>query len=97
MQECPKADIAICILIIEVLKALVNQEFCTLKAQKAWAAQDLFEISNDGIKHAEQSKINNINYISLFRIKGKATLQDLWKHLYQSIKSNISQENQNTI
>ena len=46
MQECPKADIAICILIIEALKALVNQEFCTLKAQKVWIAQDLFEILN---------------------------------------------------
>jgi hypothetical protein len=44
IQECPKADVAICILIIEVLKALVNKELCTLQAQKKWTKQELFDI-----------------------------------------------------
>ena len=97
VQECPKADIAICILIIEVLKALVNKEFCTLKAQKEWKKQELFEILNDGIKHGEHSIVQNINYLSLFGIKEKATMQDIWKHLYNGVKTNISSENQKTI
>lgn len=89
IQECPKADIAICALIIEVLKALVTNEFCTLQAQKSWSAQDLFLIFDDAIKHAEDSIIQNKDYLNLFRLKVPATVQDVWKHLYQTVKSKL--------
>lgn len=97
VQECPKADIAICILIIEVLKVIVRKEFCTLKAQKAWKKEELFKILNDGIKHGEHSKVHDLDYLSLFGIKEKTTIQDIWKHLYDRVKTNISTENQKTI
>ncbi|WP_047545391.1 glutamate-cysteine ligase family protein [Psychroserpens sp. Hel_I_66] len=97
VQECAKADIAICIFIIEVLKALVNEEFCDLKSQKQWKKEDLFEILNDGIKYGELSKVENLKYLSLFGIKEKATMQDIWTHVFNNVKDSISSENQKII
>lgn len=97
IQECPKADIAICILIIEVLKAFVNKKFCSLQVQKKWTKEELFLILNDGIKYGEHSKIDNLDYLSLFGIKETSTMHDIWKHLYNQVKKKISLENQKTI
>jgi gamma-glutamyl:cysteine ligase YbdK (ATP-grasp superfamily) len=89
IQECPKADISICALVIEVLKAIVNQDFCTLQAQKSWPEQDLYLLLNDAIKHAENSKIENLDYVLLFGLKKTQTLGALWKHLYQHVKPKL--------
>ncbi|TXE16170.1 glutamate--cysteine ligase [Psychroserpens burtonensis] len=97
IQECPKADVAICILIIEVLKALVNKELCTLQAQKKWTKQELFDILNDGIKYGELARVVNFDYLSIFGIKEISTMQDVWQHMYNWVKPKLSSENQKTI
>jgi carboxylate-amine ligase len=97
IQECPKADIAICILIIEVLKALVAEDICSLHRQKAWSKEDLFEILNDGIKHAEHSNITNLEYLKTFGIDSAMTAQNLWRQLYEGVKHNISLEYRNVL
>jgi carboxylate-amine ligase len=89
IQECPKADIAICALVIEVLKAIVNKEFCSLQAQKTWVKEDLFLILDDAIKYAENSKIENEEYLKLFDLKAPATVNDVWKHLYKTVKPKL--------
>jgi len=97
IQECPKADIAICILIIEVLKALVNKKFCSLQDQKKWVKEELFEILNDGIQHGEHSEVYNLDYLSLFEMKETSTMHEIWKHLYNQVKKKIALEHQKTI
>tara|TARA_R110002111_G_scaffold235136_1_gene296186 strand:+ start:22446 stop:23672 length:1227 start_codon:yes stop_codon:yes gene_type:complete len=89
IQECPKADIAICALVIAVLKALVNKDFCSLQAQKRWTKEELFPIFNDVIKHAENSEIINIEYLELFGIKKVSTVNDVWKQLYLAVKPKL--------
>ncbi|WP_299251308.1 glutamate-cysteine ligase family protein [uncultured Lacinutrix sp.] len=89
IQESPTADIAICALIIEVLKALVKKEFCTLKAQKSWVKEDLFLILNDAIKHAENANVDNEAYLKLFGLQAPATINTIWKHLYQTVKPKL--------
>jgi carboxylate-amine ligase len=90
IQECPKADIAICALVIEVLKALVNKEFCTLQEQKLWTEQDLFIILNDVITHAENSKIENKAYLKLYSLQAPATVNNVWKQLYKTVKPKLN-------
>ncbi|WP_040757705.1 glutamate-cysteine ligase family protein [Winogradskyella psychrotolerans] len=97
IQECPKADIAICALVIEVLKALVNKEFCTLKEQKMWIKEDLFLILNDTIKHAENSKIENLEYLHLFGIESSSSVNEVWKHLYNAVKSKLHKSHHKAI
>ncbi|MFD1162838.1 glutamate-cysteine ligase family protein [Hwangdonia seohaensis] len=97
IQESPKADIAICALIIEVLKALVKKEFAVLKEQKSWIKEALFTILNDAIKHGEDSVIEDEAYLKLFNLKPTASVKDVWKHLYQSVKSTLHKSHHEAI
>ncbi|QCE41762.1 glutamate-cysteine ligase family protein [Psychroserpens sp. NJDZ02] len=97
IQECPKADIAICALIIEVLKLLVNGKTVNLKKQKKWLKQDLFAILNNTIKDGELYIISDLNYLELFDLKEAATVKEIWKHLYSLVKENISEDYQNAL
>lgn len=97
IQECPKADIAICVLIIEVLKKLVNGDLARLKDQKKWVKQDLFSILNATIKAAENYTISNLDYLELFNINTGVSVKNLWKHLYELTKDNITEDYRNAI
>ncbi|QNM85365.1 glutamate--cysteine ligase [Polaribacter pectinis] len=90
IQECPKADIAICVLIIEVLKLLVNLDLATLSNQKNWKNTALFPILNDTIKDAENTVISNLDYLQIFGIEKEATAKEVWQHLYNLAKPNIN-------
>ncbi|MEO8933317.1 MAG: glutamate-cysteine ligase family protein [Xanthomarina sp.] len=97
IQECPKADIAICVLIIEVLKLLVGRKLATLKQQKDWPKEKLFAILNPIIKEAENHRISNLEYLNLFRVDASITVKKLWKHLYNLTKENIHKSHQEAL
>jgi len=97
IQECPKADIAVAILIIEVLKLLVSEELVALEDQKSWHEDELFAIFNDVIKDAETTVITDMAYLNLFDIEEKCTAGEIWKKLYNSLKENISDKHRKTI
>ncbi|TMM30518.1 glutamate--cysteine ligase [Polaribacter aestuariivivens] len=90
IQECPKADIAICVLIIEVLKLLVNLDLATLSYQKKWKNTELFPLLNDTIKDAENAVITNVAYLQTFGIQQETTAKQVWQHLYDLAKPNIN-------
>jgi hypothetical protein len=90
IQECPKADIAICVLIIEVLKLLVYGNLASISDQKKWTNTALFPILNNAIKEGEISMVSNLEYLKLFGISEKVTISAIWKHLYQLVKPNIN-------
>ncbi|WP_417888037.1 glutamate-cysteine ligase family protein [Zunongwangia sp.] len=97
LQECPKADIAIAILIIETLKAIVNEDFILLADQKEWTEIDLFEILDDIIKHGEKSIIENEAYLAIFNITKGASVTEIWKIIFEKLKKNIAIKHQETI
>ena len=97
IQECPKADIAICTLIIEVLKLLVFDKLASIESQKKWTDQELFEIFDPIIKNAETFKVSNLDYLELFGIHETTCVQNLWKHLYALTKSNIHESHHQAI
>jgi carboxylate-amine ligase len=97
IQECPKADVAICMLIIEVLKLLVSEKLSRLSTQKSWEKEPLFAILNNAIINAEKTEIINLDYLQLFGLKENCTLQEVWKHLYHLVKPNIHKEYQEAL
>ncbi|WP_339916682.1 glutamate-cysteine ligase family protein [Yeosuana marina] len=97
IQECPKADIAICSLIIEVLRLLVDKKLATLQSQRKWLKQDLFEILNAVIKDAETFKVSNVEYLELFGIQETMSIQNIWKHLYELTKPSINKSYQEAL
>jgi carboxylate-amine ligase len=97
IQESPKADVAICVLIIEVLKLLVDKKLGSLQQQKKWLKQDLFNLLNPIIKEAETFTISNLEYLKVFNIKSASTVENIWKQLYELAKPNIHESHQEVL
>ncbi len=97
LQECPKADLAIAVLIIEALKLLVSEELVSLEDQKSWHENDLFEIFDAVIKDAEETTINNEKFLMVFDLQSPATVKELWRKVYSLVKTNISEKHQSSI
>jgi gamma-glutamyl:cysteine ligase YbdK (ATP-grasp superfamily) len=97
IQECPKADIAICVLIIEILKLFVSESMISLEDQKKWDKETLFDILNDAIKNGENSVITNIGYLQLFGLREATTQQNVWKHLFSLVKNSIDKSHLETL
>lgn len=97
IQECPKADLAIAILIIETLKTLVSEELVSLDDQKKWHVDDLFVIFNDVIEDAENTQITDLDYLNLFDIKEECTANELWESIYKRVKEGISFKHRKSI
>ncbi|GHA31930.1 glutamate--cysteine ligase [Salinimicrobium marinum] len=92
IQECPKADLAIAVFIIEALKLLVSEELVSLEDQKSWHENDLFSIFDAVIKSAEETAISNKRYLDIFDLIEKATVQEIWQKIYSLVKENISEK-----
>lgn len=97
IQECPKADIALAVLVIEVLKLLISEELVSFEDQKAWHEDDLFAVFNDVIRDAETTLITNASYLNLFDIDKNCSAGKLWGILYERVKDGISQKHRMTL
>jgi gamma-glutamyl:cysteine ligase YbdK (ATP-grasp superfamily) len=81
-QECPAADLAIQTLVIETIKAFVNEEFVNLENQKKWEAEPLALIFESCVAKAEQAVITNRDYLKAFGVDaGSLMANELWKHI----------------
>ncbi|CAN5377054.1 hypothetical protein BH23BAC2_BH23BAC2_18020 [soil metagenome] len=97
LQECPAADVAIAVLIIEVLKLLVGEEVVSTRDQMQWKEDDLLEIFNNVIENGENSLINNLEYVNLFDFENNATAGIIWQRLYERVKVGISLKHRDTL
>lgn len=86
MQECPKADIAIAVFVIEALKALVSERWMSFDEQRSFTEDDLCKILLDGVREGENTLIHNEGYLRAFGINNEtSTGRDVWKHLYAKL------------
>lgn len=97
VQECPKADLAIAVLIIETLKLLVSEELVSLDDQKKWHEDALFSIFNDVIEDAENTQLTDLKYLNLFDMDEECTAGELWETIFQRVNHNISQKHKKSI
>lgn len=97
IQECPKADIAVCVLIIEAVKLLVYTSKAPLNIQKSFSKELLYEILNTCIKNGEDALISNIEFLNIFELKQTTSAQNIWKVIFNVTKSNIDPSHYNAI
>lgn len=97
IQECPAADIAIAVLIIESLKLLISGEWIAWEELKNWHEDKLFGIFNSVIRDAEETKIRNEAFLAIFGIKEEASVKQCWEKLYERVQSQVSTKHQHTI
>ncbi|WP_373058319.1 glutamate-cysteine ligase family protein [Zunongwangia sp. H14] len=97
IQECPKADMAIAVLIIESLKLLVSEELIALEDQKKWHEDQLFVIFNEVVKNGENAIIDNSGFLDVFDIHERCAAREIWLKLYNRTRSKISAKHRKNI
>ena len=86
VQECPAADVAMCSLIVDVLRALTEQRWSSLADQKRAKTDSLAQILQATIHSAEQATIADPAYLRLFGRDPQVpvTAAELWRQLADS-------------
>lgn len=97
LQECPKADIAIAVLIINALKLLVSEELVSLEDQMSWHEDELLKIFNTVIVDAEKTQIDNERYLHIFDLEAPSSAGDVWNKLFELVGDEISAKHRDTI
>ncbi|MEZ5944096.1 MAG: glutamate-cysteine ligase family protein [Planctomycetaceae bacterium] len=84
-QECPQADMAIVAFEVEVLKELVAEKWCDFQTQSDFSTDTLAALLQSTIIAAEQTVLNNENYLRAFGItESKISASELCAHLITS-------------
>jgi carboxylate-amine ligase len=87
IQECPPADLAIQALVIETIKALVDESFCNLEEQMRVRTEIMAGILDDTTHQGQQAEILSSEYPNIFGLRSPCTAGDLWKHIYARLQS----------
>lgn len=90
VQECPAADLAIIELICAVLKALVDERWCSYAEQQSWSESVLAKGLLAAVEHGELAPIDDARYLSLFGFDGqRATMGELWQYLAAALRPDL--------
>lgn len=86
IQECPEADLAICHLIVEVLRALVAERWTSTTEQQSVGVEPLADLFLATLKDAEQTVITDSAILSQWGWRsGPARAGEIWRHLVESL------------
>jgi len=82
IQECPAADLAILSIVIETIKALVNERFVDYDTQIRCKTDALALLLDKTAVQAQLAVIDDAAYLALFGFPGKsATAAEVWRHI----------------
>jgi carboxylate-amine ligase len=82
VQETPRADLAIAALVSSAVEALVGERHAALEEQQACALDGLVDVLSRTIERAEQARVSDPAYLTLFGWKrGPTTAGELWRHI----------------
>lgn len=86
IQECPKADLAIAALIIELVKAVIDERWMSYEDQKRVATEPLHGVLLETIRSADYARIRQPDVLRAFGVSGSATwASDLWCSLLEQV------------
>ena len=82
IQECPAADLAILTLVIETIKALVQERFIDFESQMRWKTDFLAQLLDKTSEKAQGVIIDDRDYLAVFGFPGaSASAVELWSHI----------------
>ena len=85
-QETPAVDLAIASFIVQVLKKITDKSWSDIKQQNAVSTEILSSMLRAMIINAEQSIIDDHDYLRLFKFPDKkCSAQELWQYLRESV------------
>lgn len=93
IQESPRADVAIIVGLVSVIKLLCLERWTSLEEQKQVSEERLLPILLDTITKGEEAIISDKEYLRILGFKGeKASGKELWQHLFDVFKSALFEE-----
>jgi len=83
VQECPRADLAVCSALVAVVRALVSEKLCPYERQRSWSERTLAAILASTIKDGERAVIDDREYLRCLGLTdgGPVSAWELWGHL----------------
>lgn len=91
IQECPGADLAIAEMIVATLRAMVSGRWVSNYLQRAWHESDLLVLFKQVIVDAGDTVITNRDFLLMFGlIREHATAREVWQHLFDALRSELS-------
>lgn len=86
LQECPKADLSIAMMIIHLLKLLVSEKLVSHKDQQSWEVEPLYRIFQKTIKLGREAVIEQDRFLAMLGMAEKTAKVGLvWEKLYQDV------------
>lgn len=93
VQECPRADLAVAALIVEVVRALANERWATYPHQRAWSEDDLATILLRAIRTGDATPIGDRSFLRLFGLDAEsATAGAVWRALFEDLQERFDAE-----
>ena len=82
LQELPAADIAILEWVVNLAKFLTDEKTCSLRDQKEWHEDELYDLLMNVIRNGEKMVIHNRDFLEVFGVKKmSATAGELTRHI----------------
>ncbi len=92
IQETPAADVAICEIVVAVLKLLLAEHWTSYSEQKTIATDRLADILTATIRDAEQAEIESPEYLRQFGIEAESmSAARIWQRLVELSADQVSQ------
>ncbi|HZL86603.1 MAG TPA: glutamate-cysteine ligase family protein [Candidatus Krumholzibacteria bacterium] len=87
MQECPQADLGVAALLTAAVRALVQEQWASFAAQKAWDEARLAELLRACMHDAELAPIDDAEYLSVFGLTPNMARNggEVWRHLASAL------------
>lgn len=82
IQESPASDLAVLQTAVAVLKALVNEKWCSTAAQQAVSVDRLYAVLMDAIRSGGRAVVSDTDFLKLFGITARrCTISELWQRM----------------
>ena len=84
VQECPLADVAIAAAIVEAIRVLARERWAAIGSQSDFPVERLLGIYQSTMRHAEESVIEDPQYLALFGLgESRLSAGELWHHILE--------------
>lgn len=85
IQESPAADLSILAVIVEVLKALIDNRWTDEATRRAMPTDKLAEIFRACVVQGSDTRIDNEDYLKAMGATTAETAAEMWQRLYDSV------------
>lgn len=90
IQECPSMDLSIAEMIVAVLRRLVQGEWTDAERYRPIDEIGLLEVFKAVIRTGGSTVIEHPELLACFGIQGRLSANELWSHLFDTVKGDLS-------